>query len=393
MIEIRQRSVTRVVPLVLATMTSQALLVVLSPTIAAIADEYGASVAAVGQARTVAAATAIVASLAITAKVSDIGTRRLLVVGSVLTLVACAAVAAAPNLAAFIVAHLLVGVGFACLLTAGFAGVAAFSGDDRPRAIGYVTGANALAWIIVNPLVGALTQWFSWRVAQAVVAGFAIATLVSARGTAAVPETRQALRWRVLFADRSARRWIVAELLGYTCWTGLLTYVGAFFVQRLDTGEAAAGWLLAAGAAAYVAASTRTAGLVARLPRRSLVAGSALVMAGLLPVLLDSEAFGVAAAATLFCLIGLAAGIRTPVSSGLGLDQLPRHGSAMMAIRTGVTQSGYLLGAVVGGVVIGTAGYGALGGVLGVGMVGSALLFLRVRDPGNGPSSPPGERP
>jgi hypothetical protein len=70
---------------VLATMTSQALLVVLAPTIAATGREIGATVAAVGQARTVTAAVAIAVPVPITARIGALGVPRLLVTGSVLT--------------------------------------------------------------------------------------------------------------------------------------------------------------------------------------------------------------------------------------------------------------------------------------------------------------------
>ena len=153
---------------------------------------------------------------------------------------------------------------------------------------------------------------------------------------------------RALVGVVSARRWIGAELLAYGAWTALLTFIGAFLIGRLGVREAAAGWLLAGGAAAYFAASTRSGGLATRISRRRLVAGAALLMAVLLPVQL-SVTRSVPLAVGVFCLIGLAAGIRTPASSGLGLEQLPGHPGAMMAARTAATQLGYLLGAVVGG--------------------------------------------
>ncbi len=81
-----------------------------------------------------------------------------------------------------------------------------------------------------------------------------------------------------------------------------------------------------------------------------------------------------------FCLVALAAGVRSPASSGLGLEQMPRHPGAMMAARTAATQFGYLLGAVIGGAVISDGGYRTLGIVLALGMAGSALLILRVDD-------------
>jgi predicted MFS family arabinose efflux permease len=84
----------------------------------------------------------------------------------------------------------------------------------------------------------------------------------------------------------------------------------------------------------------------------------------------------------------VAAGVRTPASSGLGLAQLPEHPGTMMAARTGATQVGYLVGAAFGGVVIAGAGYAALSLVLAAGMALSALLVLRVRDDASVPAMP-----
>ena len=184
----------RLFPLMLATMASQALLVVFSPTIAAIADEFGVSVGAVGQARSITAVVAIAASLSVATRTDVIGVRRLLAVGAALAIAACGVVSAAPGLPVFLGAHVLVGLGFACLLSAGFAGVAAFDAERRAWAIGYVAGANALAWIVVNPVVGTLTDSVSWRVSQAVPALLALGALLAARSAATVPGAHVAPR-------------------------------------------------------------------------------------------------------------------------------------------------------------------------------------------------------
>ncbi|HJS94945.1 MAG TPA: MFS transporter [Solirubrobacteraceae bacterium] len=367
----------KLAPLVLATMASQALLVALSTTIVAIGRDLGASVGAVGQARSVAAGVAILASLAIVGRIDAVGVRRLLGAGSGLAIVACAAVALAPSLAVFLAVHVLVGLAFACLLSAGFAGVAAFAPERRPWAIGYVAGANALAWIVVNPIAGAVTEWVSWRVAQVVPAGIAVAALATTRTARLAPSTAPSIA--ALLRERSARRWLGAEVIAFGAWTAVLTFVGAFFIERLGAGQAAAGWMLAAGAAAHLTASSRSGTLVGLIPRRRLVAASALTMAILFFALLRLSAstpMGIA----IFCLAGLAAGVRSPASSGLGLEQMPGHPGAMMAARTAATQLGYLLGAVVGGAVISHGGYGTLGIVLAIGMAASAGLILRVDD-------------
>ncbi len=387
----------RLAPLMLATMASQALLVVLGPTIVAIGADLGASVGAVGQARSITAGIAIAASVAIARRIDTVAISRLLAFGAALAMIGCATIAAAPTLAVFLLAHLLVGVALACLLSAGFAGVAAFAQKRRAWAIGYVAGANALAWIVVAPIVGIVADLFSWRAAQAVPAAIALAAMLAAPAAAPVPSGPAVPRLRTLFSQRSARRWIGAELVAYGAWSALLTFVGAFFIETLAVREAMVGWLLAGGAAAHFAASTRRAGLLDAMPRRKLVAAVALLMAILFVVELDlagSAAFAVG----IFCLLGLAAGVRTPVSSGLGLDQLPDHPGAMMAARTAATQLGYLLGAVIGGAVIAGAGYPTLGILLAAGMAASAWLVLRVDDPreaaalpaGRGSKQPPG---
>jgi MFS transporter, YNFM family, putative membrane transport protein len=382
----------KLAPLMLATMGSQALLVTLSPTTVAVGRDLGASVGAVGQARSVAAGVAIMASLAILRRVDALGAARLLRFGAALAVVACAGVSLAPTLALFLAAHVLVGLAFACLLSAGFAGVARFPPERRPWAVGYVAGANALAWIVVLPVVGSATEWLSWRAAELVPAAIAVAALLPAPGPALAPNRPVAPQLSTLLRERSARRWLGAEMIAYGAWSALLTFVGAFFIERLGVPEAAAGWLLAMGAAAHLTASTRSRTLANLVPRRRLAAASALIMAILVFVLLALTTAASLAVAT-FCLVGFAAGVRSPVSSALGLEQLPRHPGAMMAARTAATQLGYLLGALVGGAVISRGGYGTLGIVLAIGMAASAVLILRVDDrlenpPGKVPGSP-----
>ncbi|HSI92756.1 MAG TPA: hypothetical protein VK925_04610, partial [Jiangellaceae bacterium] len=79
----------RLAPLVLATIASQALLVVLAPTMAAIAAEFEGSVAAVGQARSITAAVAVAASVAVTARVGVVGVSRLIGAGAAGAVAAC----------------------------------------------------------------------------------------------------------------------------------------------------------------------------------------------------------------------------------------------------------------------------------------------------------------
>jgi predicted MFS family arabinose efflux permease len=207
----------------------------------------------------------------------------------------------------------------------------------------------------------------------------ALAALVTARTAPSAPATHAGGGPRAMFRAGSLRRWIGAEVIAYAGWSALLTFVGAFFVERLGVSEADVGWLLAAGAGAFFVASTHSAPLVERVARQRLVAAAALAMAALLVG--EFRLADPAAAVAGFCVIGLVAGIRTPASGGLGLAQLPDQPGAAMAARTAATQLGYLAGAVIGGAVIATSGYPALGVVLAAAMVASAALILRVSAP------------
>ena len=370
----------RLSPLVLWAMGSQAMLVVLSPTISSVAHDLGSSITAVGQARSVTAVVAIAASLALMRGTRVLDISSLAALGAGLAVVASAAIAAAPTLAIFLAAHALAGVAFACLLSAAFSGVAAIEAGTRAGALGWVAGGNSLAWVVVAPVVGLVTDLVSWRAAQLVPATVALAGLVAARSRrGAWGRTATAGVGRVLH-DRPARRWVTGESVAFGAWAAVLTFIGAFFVRQFNADEATTGLILAVGALAHLWASTRAGRFAARWSRRLLVTTSTTLMAVLVTVLL-ALAGSLALAAVCFWVIGLAAGVRTPASAGIGMEQLRGYPAAMMTARTAATQTGYLVGASVGGAVIAGPGYPTLGVVLAAGLLLSAALLARVPEP------------
>lgn len=380
----------RLLPLVLATIATQSAIVVLAPLVVEIGRDLGASVSAVGLARAVLAGTAVAASLGIGPLIDRIGVRPLIVGGSLIAGAGAGASAAAGSLAALYAASALTGAGVACLLSAGFAGVAAlFPEREAPWAMGYVVGAQSIAWIVGNPVVGLLAEGVSWRLSYAVPG--VMTALALAAGAATPPGAtpgqgarREGLQTgsglAAVFRDRSARRWTVAELVAYSAWTAELTYVGAFYIRSYGVSEAAVGLLLSAGSLVFLAASLSTARLTARLPRRATIVSAALGMGAMLVPVLNLTP-SVWFTLGLFCVLAMFAGIRSTGSSALGLAQLPERPGSMMGARTAGAQLGYMIGAAAGGAVLAVAGFGALGFVLLAGMAWSALLIARVSDP------------
>lgn len=377
---------SRLIPLALATMATQACIVVLAPIVAEVGRDLGMSISAVGQARTVLAGTAVIASLLVGPLIDRLGVRPLILWGSALAIVGNGAVAASPWVVWFFAAHLIVGVGVACLLSAGFAGVASYFDDgDLPWAMGYVVAAQSISWIVGNPIIGLLTDAISWRAAYIVPATIGLISLGAAlsapEGKLAGAEPGGALSGlRSVLADASARRWAIAELVAYGAWTAELTYAGAFYVETYDTPESALGFLLAAGSFVFMVVSVRSASITERFGRRRSVVFGAIAM-GVMIVPLMNYTPAVWVTLVLFTFMATFAAIRSTGSSVLGLDQLPAQPGSMMAARTTSAQLGYVIGAAVGGVVLALSDFGALGFVLFAGMCFSALLVLRVEDP------------
>jgi len=386
------RSRRRLVPLVLATVATQSSIVVLTPLVVEIGRSFDASVSAVGLARSVLAGAAVAVSLAIGPLIDRVGVRPLIVWGAGLAMAGAGLSAGAPSLALFYAAQAVSGAGVACLLSAGFAGVAAFfRREDAAWAMGYVVGAQSIAWIAGNPVIGFLAEAGSWRLAFLVPATIAALALLAgltlpAGGAAnAAGERGVAGGLAAVFRDRSARRWAAAELVAYSAWTAELTYAGAFYIQSYGVEESAVGLLLAAGSLVFLGASLNTERLMRRFPRRPLIALAALGMGALLVPLL-SHTPSIAFTLGVFCVMAFFAAVRSTGASALGLAQLPGRPGAMMGARTASAQLGYLVGAAAGGLVLALADFAALGLVLCAGMAVSALLILRVNDPAGAPA-------
>jgi predicted MFS family arabinose efflux permease len=403
----------RLLPLVLATTATQASIVVLAPLLVEIGHSLGASVSAVGVARSVLAGTAFAGSLAFGPLIDRIGVRPLIVRGAALGLAGAAATAAAPTLAVFYAAHVVTGLGVGCLLSAGFAGVASyFRGREMAWAMGYVVGAQSLAWIVGNPIVGALAHAGSWRLSYVVPAGVCTAALVAGlalrdhgpRSAGAPVEASTAAAdapgpaaphasdgrasgpeplgegLRAVFADPSARRWTISELVAYSAWSAELTYAAVFYIRNYDTGVGTIGFLLAGGSLIFLLTSLSTARLTTRFTRKPLLVVCALGMGAVLVPMLN-WAPSVLGTFLMFCAMAVFAGIRLAGSSALGLEQLPDRPGAMMGARTSAAQLGYMVGAAGGGLVLALWGFGTLGFVLFAGMALSALLLAGVNDP------------
>ena len=104
-------------------------------------------------------ASPVAVSLLIGPLIDRIGVRPLLVAGAALALAGAGVTAAAPSLALFYAAHAVTGAAWpACSRPASPAWRPPSATSDGAWAMGYVVGAQSLAWIVGNPLIGLLAD-------------------------------------------------------------------------------------------------------------------------------------------------------------------------------------------------------------------------------------------
>ena len=168
--------------LFLALFASQAGVLVLSPILSDVADDFGVSIAQAGQLRIVAAPLAALVALAAGRALTRFSPRALLGVGSALLAAGSVASAAAPTFALLAAAQVPLWAGIATLLAAGVTAVAAWSEPGRrTRVVAHAFAGPPTAWIVGMPLIGVVAE-VHWRLAflalplpAALLAGLALA--------------------------------------------------------------------------------------------------------------------------------------------------------------------------------------------------------------------------
>ena len=245
--------------LFLALFASQAGVLVLSPILSEVAEDFGVSIAAAGQLRIFAAPLAAVVALLAGRALTRFSPRALLGAGSALLAVGSVASAAAPTFALLALAQVPMWAGIATLLAAGVAGAAAWSlPERRTRVVAHALAGPPAAWIAGMPLIGVVAE-VHWRLAflalplpAALLAGLAVAArppdvALAGRGTSL----------RGLLGLSLGRRWALGELFANAAWAGTLVYSGALLTEEYGLSTSATGFALGGVAIAYLLGNQR----------------------------------------------------------------------------------------------------------------------------------------
>ena len=379
--------------LFLALFASQAGVLVLSPILSDVADEFGVSIATAGQLRIVAAPLAAVVALAAGRALVRFSPRALLGVGSALLAVGSVASAAAPTFTLLALAQVPMWAGIATLLAAGVAAVAAWSEPEhRTRVVAHALAGPPSAWIAGMPIIGLVAE-VHWRLAflalplpAALLAGLAVAGRPRD-----VPLTGRGTSLGSLLRLPKARRWALGEVMANTAWAGTLVYSGALLTEHYGLSTAVTGFALGAVALAYLLANRRAGRLAQDAARWTMLASS--LGASLAVALTWGLTVGVAITLVVFSLAAALVATRMVAATVFGFTVAGELGREVGVARAVSTQLGDLIGSLAGGGAYALAGFDGLGVVFGGLFLASTLPYVALRVARRPVVAPEGARP
>ena len=354
-------------------------MLVLSPILSDVADDFGVSIATAGQLRIVAAPLAAAVALLAARSLVRFSPRALLGAGSALVSLGSVASALAPSFAALVLAQVPLWAGISLLLTAAIAASAAWSTpESRTRVVASMYAGPPAAWIVGMPLIGVVAE-VDWRLAFLVLPlpAALLAGLAAAGRPHDAPLAATGTSLRDLLRRPAPRRWALGELLATSAWAGTLVYSGALLTDGYGMTTTATGVALAAVAVAYLLGNQR-AGRGSPDRARSTMLATSVV--GAAAVVL-TWAFTPAVAVTLvvFAISGAMVATRTVVATVYGFSVAGNLGREVAAARAVTTQLGYLVGSLAGGAAFALGGFPALAVAFGGLLLASTLPYVSLR--------------
>jgi predicted MFS family arabinose efflux permease len=362
--------------LFLCLFTSQAAMLVLSPTLPDIAREFGVSTAVAGQLRSISGAAGGLTAVAIAVAKRRRGLRDLLTGGAALVALASALSAAAQSFAMLAAAQALLGIGLGVLVAVGIAAAGEWPAPERrSHVLAWAIAGMPAAWIAGMPVVGVVAS-VHWRAAWlAVPTAVALLAVALLRARPADPPSRRVGDAAAAWRRPEVARFALGELLANAAWASVLTYGGALMLGSYDVSPAVVALGLGAGAVAMLPGTFAARRRAAR-PTPALLATLTTVQGGAVLVL-GAVRPSIVLTLAVFAAMAYVNGWRSMVASSTGMGSAPDDKVAVMAMRAAANQFGYLLGAAAGGLALAGAGFTGLGVALAVLFLTSVLVTTR----------------
>jgi predicted MFS family arabinose efflux permease len=349
----------------------------LSPFLPDMADDLGTTVPLLGQATSIifflGAGVSIFAGPVADAR----GCRRLLIGGLLAVVVSALGTALATSYWMLVCVRLT-----AAFSTGALAGLAlavaanAFEGNDRRRALSWVSSGvagGAIAGIPLLTIVGSLGGWRLSFVSLAAVGLILIALVRWSLPDDAKHDPVNARSIVRAYAPLARSPGMLALYLAFglrsICWTGFFVYAGAYYSLQHGLDVRGIGWAYMLGGIGFFLGLQTTGSTLGDRPLRPVFVGST-AFTGLTIGALLILPVGLFTAVALMTVAVYALGISTVCTSTLLAAETPTGRGTTMSLNSAVLVLATALGGAVGGVLI------ALGGftMLGVGLVPFSLL-------------------
>ena len=368
--------------------------IALGPFLPLVAEEFGASVALVGQ---VSASMVLLAGLLglVAGPLADhFGYRRTLVVGMLAVAVSGLGSALAAGLALLLVATLVGAIGRAVVVPTAQAVVAASSADEtnRRRGISWIgTGVNGSPLFGI-PVLTAVAAFADWRAAFFVVGALALAMIVplwwglAAHGPRSDAPPRLAsllAAYAPVWRHRPTLALVMQVFTGSIGTWATFTYLGAYLAQQHGfTAQEVGGGYLATGIGTMLGAKlvgTRLGVHLRPLLLATRVAGGLLLGAALILPL------HAVAAIVLLSLGALAHTANSAATAALLTTESPADCATTLTFNNSAFNLGVAAGGAVGGAALAVAGYLAIGLVSLGTLLAAAVLVWQSRPHGAPP--------
>ncbi len=341
----------------------------LQPFLVDIGSSLGSSVPAVGQAMTVTLLMSAVTGLFAGPVADHFGHRRLMVGGAVLLGVSGLGTALAPNYLVFMGSRLFGGASLALLtgLSLAIAG-SYFTGPARRRALSIAVSAMSGTAILGVPLLSWVGDAFGWRWAFAAI-GLIAATLAPLLHRV-IPLTTPATTgfqvgqiisaYKPLLRQRAVVALYAGSFLRAIFWLGILTYYGAFMIERFDLSLQQVGLTYMFGGVGFLAGSLLAGGRLGQVDHRVLFAVATLLSA-LFFGLTYSVSPGAISAVLLLTIGGGFGAIGWVILNTMLANESQAGSGTTMSLNNSIFNLGSAAGGAVGGVLLAVGDYTTLG--------------------------------
>lgn len=353
------------------------------------ADEFGVSVAVLGQTLTVSGLLGATLGLFIGPLAERAGYHVVMLAGTLFLLLSNILIALAGGIEMMMLAQLANGVAGATVSPVGFAYAGAyFSGAQRAGALSRIYATAAGAEVVVLPALAIVGDAAGWRWSFAILAGvaglFFLAALFTLPRRPRDPSSHLHPRAIVraylpILHDRPVALLYLAQFLRGICWTGLLSYIGAFIDEELGYSVRAAGMVWLVLGPGFLVGSLLVGGRLRLVSPYRIFMVTVASMAVLIAVTFSMQE-SIGSTFLLLLLIATVGGAAEVVAVTAISSSSPAPQGPTMSLHSSTLRYGTALGALVGGALLALGSYNLLGiglAVVGFGGVGCAWLAQR----------------